>query len=413
MLAYDVKVGPEIICIDGTDGTGKTTMSQAVCDILTTKFGKKVKVISPPFYETLPGKMVWEFLHKGWGDIKDRKVLSSFYSNDRNWWLRDHFQELMFSGYDYVITNRWALSNLIHNTTLRVPEGSSGSKIPNMKFLAHDTMTNTPNAVPSSHWGRLYHINIPANLAPYLPQEFILKCASQIFTLGEIYDLCNTYQDFSVTNFGEKDTTPNHTYEYWRVLRLTADYIRAMIIREHANFIYELEIMPWWVQMPDGLYMPFANINSVVLNSGDYEINRANLKKRYAGDSAKMDINEASKSYQEAVIENVSWLYQHQDFATEIGMLSDVLTAIHYPNVGTPYLIDPIDMMPIEPIKYPAQAFWFEEVPTWCIEKSEDGDKVVQRSKIAVLEDVWQCLGLHERYDYYSPSDYVFPEETN
>lgn len=411
MLISDVKVGPEIICIDGTDGTGKSTMSQAIGDILTKEFGKKVRVISPPFYDTLPGKMVYEFLHKGWKDIKDRRVLSAFYSNDRNWWLREHFEELMFSGVDYVITNRWALSNVLHNTTLFIPE-KSVDKPTGIHSLCHDTMTSMPQAVPTSHWGRYYHINIPANLASQMPKDFVLQCATKLFTLGEIYRLCDSYQDFSYVDMGPDQKAPNPTWEFWRVLRLTADYIRAMIIREHCNFIYDLEIAPWWIQGVDGLYMPFANINTVVLNSGDSAINRNNLKKRYNGDEKKMDINEESVNYQDAVIENVNWIYQHQDFLADMGMLQDVLAQVHYQNLGTPYLIDPIDMMPIEPMKYPHYAFYFKQVPTWAEEMVGPNEgHIVQRDKNNVLDDVWQGLGLHQVYPDYDPQDYVFPED--
>ena len=65
-----------IIGIDGIDGSGKSTVTQFVKERLIM-MGYKVITIEPPFYDTVSGSLVTDYLRNGYGDIRDRYICTS------------------------------------------------------------------------------------------------------------------------------------------------------------------------------------------------------------------------------------------------------------------------------------------------------------------------------------------------
>jgi len=104
-----------IIAIEGTDGCGKKTQTDLLCDFLTSK-GYKVKKISFPNYESNSSALVKMYLNGEFGEsVNDVNVYqaSSFYAVDRlATMLKVNVEE-----YDYVVFDRYVPSNIIHQST--------------------------------------------------------------------------------------------------------------------------------------------------------------------------------------------------------------------------------------------------------------------------------------------------------
>lgn len=101
----------KIIAIEGTDSSGKATQAKMLCENLI-KRGKTVKVISFPDYGKPNCSLVESYLKGEFSSDLSPKTIASFYAIDRNVKLQNMKEEL--NTYDYVIFDRYVMSNAIH-----------------------------------------------------------------------------------------------------------------------------------------------------------------------------------------------------------------------------------------------------------------------------------------------------------
>lgn len=292
---------PKIITIDGIDGIGKATASKLLKARLEAK-GYKVGAIAPPFYETNTGKDIKDYLMNGYGDISDRRVCSAMYGQDRNMFYRQHFNEYfgVNSEYDIVMYDRSWLSNLFYQTTLGLQHHDD------IRNFVHHTPGGTPDfALYETCLTRYKDFTSDADMIP--------KCQS--LTLGEMRD-------------GLEHWVMPKLVERIALKALYTDQ-RVMMVRDHIQFIYNLEILPWIGMRnmgPDDKYRKICDIpftaatpicNLVLvpsLKDGGLQFIKNNLMKRYAGNKELLDRNESSMSYLEEVVENIMWIHEHWDF---------------------------------------------------------------------------------------------------
>ncbi|MCD8190874.1 MAG: hypothetical protein LUD78_11805 [Clostridiales bacterium] len=105
---------PVIIGIEGLDGSGKTVQAERLRSALC-KTGKSVLVLDFPQYSRFFGKEVGALLSGKDGATAmelDGKSMSLWYATDR--W--DTIHKLPLERYDYVIFNRYVLSNAVYQT---------------------------------------------------------------------------------------------------------------------------------------------------------------------------------------------------------------------------------------------------------------------------------------------------------
>lgn len=282
---------PRILCVDGLDGTGKATVTAHLSEYLRTQFGAKVVFIGSPFYDSNSGQMVSEYLHKGYGDMRDRRLISSLYTADRNWHLRDNFGRIFDSGdVDYIIMNRWHLTSFLFNTTM-VLQGDAEKDA---------ARTRTPYMI-GEH-------KLPMRTTTSF--DFYGNHGSHyIRTLRELHQMFGTISappdHLRVEPDDVKTVYPPMSQLYYKA--------RIALLRETANMLYSMEVLPWVHVDPNGeAHLPFAHVETIVLVTGDRTENivQDNLSKRY-GDASKMDINEVDRAYMQAVRDNIYWINSH------------------------------------------------------------------------------------------------------
>jgi len=107
-----------IIAFEGIDGTGKGTQAHLLYERLTAA-GHRCLEISFPQYENFFGKEVGALLsgrHDTTAANLDPKSMALWYASDRF----QTFRNLDQSPYDYIILNRYVLSNVAYQS-MRVP----------------------------------------------------------------------------------------------------------------------------------------------------------------------------------------------------------------------------------------------------------------------------------------------------
>lgn len=105
---------PVVIAIEGLDGSGKTVQAKKLSDTLK-QCGKKVCLIDFPQYSSFFGKEIGALL-SGTGSASamdlDEKSMCLWYALDR--WKT--VETAQIEQYDYVIFNRYTLSNVVYQT---------------------------------------------------------------------------------------------------------------------------------------------------------------------------------------------------------------------------------------------------------------------------------------------------------
>jgi hypothetical protein len=290
MLSF--KPVSRILCIDGVDGCGKGTITQLILKRLTEE-GHSVAVIEPPFYNTNTGKAVSEYLTKGYGCIKDRRVASMLYSNDRNMYYREHFDEIFTSGkYDIVLYNRNWLSNIFFQTTVvcQSPEDTS-------------VILGEPYKIQTHALGNFISASLP----------ILHTFCSDVYR--DLVD-SKTLELLGTDAEGVQKLYEDHREQYTRLVDIYND-LRSQMVRQMVKLMYDTEIAPWGI-VEDNVTYPFVDFSicrNVVLtpaaNERCLKYVHDNLMKRYEGDATKMDRNEQSANYLLAVIENIHWIQKH------------------------------------------------------------------------------------------------------
>ena len=110
-------VQPVMIGIEGLDGSGKTVQAKRLCQILEQS-GKRVCLIDFPQYSGFFGKEIGALLSDTDGVSAmelDEKSMCLWYALDRRKTI-DHAQ---IGKYDYVIFNRYTLSNVVYQSARR------------------------------------------------------------------------------------------------------------------------------------------------------------------------------------------------------------------------------------------------------------------------------------------------------
>lgn len=104
----------KIIAFEGIDGTGKTVQMQRLVDYLESE-GKRVLTLSFPMYETFFGSLVGRYLTAKDGvaaNTVDGKSMALWFALDRF----EAFKNLDYSGYDFLLINRYVLSNAVYQS---------------------------------------------------------------------------------------------------------------------------------------------------------------------------------------------------------------------------------------------------------------------------------------------------------
>lgn len=108
-----------LIAIEGIDGIGKGTQSKLLYERLK-KEGYNAILITFPVYSSFYGAMIGEYLNGKYGELNDidPKLIAMLYAADR----KHFFDNNDLSGYDVVVSDRYAPSNLAHQSVKLPPE---------------------------------------------------------------------------------------------------------------------------------------------------------------------------------------------------------------------------------------------------------------------------------------------------
>lgn len=113
-MGYEEDKHTKIIAIEGIDGSGKTEQTNLLKNLLE-KQNYKVLILSFPVYESFFGKEIGHLL-SGEGKVDansvDSRSMSLWYALDRY----SAINKMDFSGYDYVIFNRYTLSSAVYQS---------------------------------------------------------------------------------------------------------------------------------------------------------------------------------------------------------------------------------------------------------------------------------------------------------
>lgn len=137
-----------LVCIEGSDGVGKTTQVAAVAEHLR-KTGLKVGVLKYPQYETQTGKWVTEYLGGGFGltSSVDPLLPSLLYSINRLEG-KNHLKSLLEQN-DIVIQDRSLFSNVA---------------LQSARYFKHQN--NSLRYLVGEMTGRMYHIEVDVMSIP-------------------------------------------------------------------------------------------------------------------------------------------------------------------------------------------------------------------------------------------------------
>ena len=104
----------KIIAFEGIDGTGKSVQMQRLSETLQRR-GLKVMELSFPMYDTFFGEQVGRYLSAKDGvaaNTVDGKSMALWFALDR----LDAFKGWQDGEYDYLIINRYVLSNAVYQS---------------------------------------------------------------------------------------------------------------------------------------------------------------------------------------------------------------------------------------------------------------------------------------------------------
>lgn len=105
----------QLIVIEGVDGSGKQTQSEALVARLAAR-GEKVKCVAYPRYDKDSSLMVRHYLAGGFGDDPDAVspyLASTFYAADRYASYHEELADFLADG-GIVIADRYTTSNMVH-----------------------------------------------------------------------------------------------------------------------------------------------------------------------------------------------------------------------------------------------------------------------------------------------------------
>ena len=305
---------PVILTIDGPDGCGKATVTQIISEALkTADIG--VYHLEPPFYNTLTGKIITEYLKSTKASqIMDRKVISEMYGFDRNMYYAFNWDRMMGIRTPCVLLyNRSWLSNLIYQTTLIGATSSDPYKQTNqlLRIMKEDDNSKTLwEGTLSELRNHIVAEKMAANGGtPIIIKHDDVPKGMGIYSLGDDDDpsTCITADVFKTMEDIYLDT-------------------RINMILEMAEYIFANEIATW--SCPQDMTKPFTDylpvFNYVIsppFQKEGIEILMSNMTKRYNGDETKNDRNE-NRNFLNAVMENIMFLHAHQAqiFAPEMYM---------------------------------------------------------------------------------------------
>lgn len=343
---------PKMFYIDGLDGSGKKTISLMVKKKLEDEFNQKVFVFDPPFYDTPTGKIVEEYLYDGYKGFRDRKLASLLYTTDRAVFLREHFDEMFSGDYDVILMNRGMLSSFFFNTTLEAQSREDDV------HLWHRTLSDEHVRLNTEH--TLFTFNYGGDTSSVLLDDI---------------------RSWLVVRYDDPR---------WKAVEYVYNYIRTMVLREHAQMLFELEVRPWWfLDDHSGLKMPFVDVPTIVLmpeKSTSFCEN--NVAHRRKGSGKGNDRNEQS-GFLGAVHENIDYIKRHyHDIfgATRFRFwdMSRVIDTIDELWPGVPPV--PIHQLPMPVhINYPMSAFSFDIVYTTELH----GDMEIQRDLSDIFSAAW------------------------
>lgn len=101
------------LVIEGIDGSGKTTQVELLSQLLT-QAGKTVKIFDFPRYTEESSYFVKKFLNGEYGKDISPKLISLFFALDRFDASKEIREAIKI--YDYVLSNRYVTSNMVHQT---------------------------------------------------------------------------------------------------------------------------------------------------------------------------------------------------------------------------------------------------------------------------------------------------------
>lgn len=116
-----VDVGGMLICIEGTDGSGKGTQAKTLTKTLETMGYEVVHLEFPRYTKNFFGKEVGKFLDGQYGELKTihPKIASMIYAGDR-YETRDFMRSMLEDGV-IIVCDRYVGSNMAYQCT-RLPE---------------------------------------------------------------------------------------------------------------------------------------------------------------------------------------------------------------------------------------------------------------------------------------------------
>jgi len=112
----------KFIVLEGADGTGKTTQLNRLAFRINEELNIQIAKVDFPQYETsFFGKLVGRFLSGEFGTLKEVSpyLASLTYAGDR-WQAKDLISNALLEG-KIVLSNRYALSNMAHQT-VKLPQ---------------------------------------------------------------------------------------------------------------------------------------------------------------------------------------------------------------------------------------------------------------------------------------------------
>lgn len=397
---------PHMICIDGMDGAGKTTVIHNLQKLLQDVFHKTVYVLDAPNYNSPSGKVIWDFLHEGTMDIRDRGPISLTYCVDRNEMMRTNFLRLFKHADDgnrpIILANRWALTNLIYQTTLfdtmcladETEFITRGKRtMMGVPYQAHYSLPISPR---TSYSFKFVH-------KPGIEDEALIHTSGIDLNLPTMWTIANSsFEDAQAI----LHLHPIKAQMVKDLCEALAPYLRATMVMDMLDLIYRAEITPWWFEQAGEVmpFHPFDHIRYVEL-IGHPGILSTNCGKRNRGGEGK-DINESTR-VQTSVLENIQYLYNRHDYinhANDFNCLHNFIDEyskrVHH---GVSIYFNRNQIAPYHPRPQTnTDAFDFDMVPVTTGEYEANVGKMIygwsSKSKMrtigAICKDVWKATGL-------------------